>query len=198
MLPAYFYRASRSCEAAALSEWGLVCETPQKQALDKELACAAHTLTKSKSTNNNTSTKEANVAEIGKPTNSGASGNGKPSASAAAGTEKIYLSKTWQFTLEGVMVVSWTPGEDGTHEVVLNKTIFHPQGGGQPADQGTISTADGSTVFNVHMVKEDRATGLVEHNGKFSVGSAESFQTASGSLNLKIDEDRRRTCARVL
>ena len=198
MLPAYFYRATRSCEATALSEWGLVGEVPRTVTNEKEPASTTPALARSKSPKLSTFTEEVRVAEKSKPpTNSGASANGKPPASVVAGTEKIYLSETWQFTLEGASVVSCTPCDDGTHVVVLTKTIFHPQGGGQPADQGSISTADGCTVFDVNMVKEDRATGLVEHTGKFSVGSAESFQAGAGSLSLKIDEERRRTCARV-
>lgn len=198
MLPAYFYRATRSCETTALSEWGLVGEVPRTLTNEKEPASKTRAIAKSNSPKLSTFTKEVRVVEKGEPpTNSGASENGKPPASVEAGTEKIYLSKTWQFNLEGASVVSCSPSQDGAHVVVLTKTIFHPQGGGQPADQGSISTADGSTVFDVHMVKEDRATGLVEHTGKFSVGSVESFQAGAGSLSLKIDEERRRTCARV-
>jgi Ser-tRNA(Ala) deacylase AlaX len=101
------------------------------------------------------------------------------------------------FTLAGAKVESCTPNEDGTHAIVLNRTIFHPQGGGQPADQGTVSTADGSAVFAVHMVKEDRVTGLVEHVGSFTAGGTEALQAAAESLQLTIDKERRRTCARV-
>lgn len=37
--------------------------------------------------------------------------------------------------------------KEGEYAVILDKTIFHPQGGGQPADEGTLSI-DG-VVFTV-------------------------------------------------
>jgi Ser-tRNA(Ala) deacylase AlaX len=58
---------------------------------------------------------------------------------------------------------------DGATALVLDKTIFHPQGGGQPADTCTISVGD--VVFAVTTAKEDRATGIVTHMGHFTAGS---------------------------
>lgn len=43
-------------------------------------------------------------------------------------------------------VIRCTPTEDGKFEIVLSSTVFHPQGGGQPSDQGTIA---GATVLRV-------------------------------------------------
>ena len=33
--------------------------------------------------------------------------------------------------------------------VILDRTIFHPQGGGQPADEGFIRSQDGAINFKV-------------------------------------------------
>ncbi|MGH2408420.1 MAG: alanyl-tRNA editing protein [Candidatus Limnocylindrales bacterium] len=41
-------------------------------------------------------------------------------------------------------VVGVSVGEGG-HEVVLERTVFYPGGGGQPADSGLLHTADGRT-----------------------------------------------------
>jgi alanyl-tRNA synthetase len=49
-------------------------------------------------------------------------------------------------------VVSCSPAEDGTFQVVLSATLFHPQGGGQPSDLGTIADA---TVVRVSQTKDD-------------------------------------------
>ena len=38
---------------------------------------------------------------------------------------------------------------DHLNHLVLNKTIFHPQGGGQPSDRGFIESEDGSIKFKV-------------------------------------------------
>ena len=51
--------------------------------------------------------------------------------------------------------------------VILDQTVFYPQGGGQPTDTGTIClTADGKTAFDVKMVRE--VAGVVHHYGTFS------------------------------
>jgi Ser-tRNA(Ala) deacylase AlaX len=51
------------------------------------------------------------------------------------------------------------------YELILDETIFHPQGGGQPSDEGTISSMDGQSVFKVHKVLPKGDT--VIHYGKF-------------------------------
>jgi len=44
-------------------------------------------------------------------------------------------------------VLSCSPMEDGNFRVVLAATLFHPQGGGQPSDQGSINRARVVRVF---------------------------------------------------
>ncbi|NAO28807.1 alanyl-tRNA editing protein [Pseudomonas syringae pv. dysoxyli] len=64
-------------------------------------------------------------------------------------------------------VLSCKPMDDGRFEVVLVETLFHPQGGGQLADQGFIagvrveglSQVDGQVV---HVVGQQIAVGSVE------------------------------------
>ena len=38
-------------------------------------------------------------------------------------------------------------------QIVLDKTILHPQGGGQPMDYGSIVSKDGKTVFEISDLK---------------------------------------------
>merc|ERR1711964_957959 len=65
-----------------------------------------------------------------------------------------------------------------------DQTIFHPQGGGQPSDIGTISSKYG--VFEVSFVSE---TGdVVHHYGDFMKGSFEP----GAQVALQIDADKRR------
>lgn len=51
-------------------------------------------------------------------------------------TDKVYhYSDALEMPAE---VISCTPQDDGQFKVILNATLFHPKGGGQPADSGMI------------------------------------------------------------
>jgi Ser-tRNA(Ala) deacylase AlaX len=67
--------------------------------------------------------------------------------------------------------------------VVLDQTIFYPQGGGQPADQGQISSPN--ATFNVNDVRF--VDGVVHHYGTFSNGEFAGDE----SVMLRINPDRR-------
>jgi alanyl-tRNA synthetase len=54
--------------------------------------------------------------------------------------------------------------KDGEWVVILDNTIFHPQGGGQPADEGTISSEN--AVFTVTGLKPK--DDCILHTGTFS------------------------------
>src|SRR5690606_14249257 len=57
---------------------------------------------------------------------------------------------------------------DDDHVLVTEKTIFHPQGGGQPSDVGTMAHPSG-TSFGVSAVRMDVVRdGQVLHVGRFS------------------------------
>jgi Ser-tRNA(Ala) deacylase AlaX len=54
-------------------------------------------------------------------------------------TERTYFeSDALAMTAE---VLACTPEEDGSYRVVLSRTLFHPQGGGQPSDIGAVGQA---------------------------------------------------------
>jgi alanyl-tRNA synthetase len=55
-------------------------------------------------------------------------------------TQRLYLQRD-ELEAESA-VISCTPADDGTYHVVLSATLFHPQGGGQPSDVGTIGDAN--------------------------------------------------------
>ncbi|KAJ4409149.1 hypothetical protein N0V82_009562 [Gnomoniopsis sp. IMI 355080] len=66
-------------------------------------------------------------------------------------------------------------GSDSDHVVVTEKTIFHPQGGGQPSDVGTItsSSSGNKTIFDVQAVRMDAVhDGQVLHFGRFTTTAA--------------------------
>lgn len=64
-------------------------------------------------------------------------------------TKLSYFEDTYQFTSSAIIIQS---GQDEKgYFVLLDQTLFHPQGGGQPSDSGTI-TVDG-VMISVPMVK---------------------------------------------
>lgn len=63
------------------------------------------------------------------------------------------------------MVLSCEKTEDGLWAVVLDRTLFHPQGGGQPSDTGTINSVVIKKVIHaekdiIHLA-EDAVSGEV-------------------------------------
>lgn len=73
--------------------------------------------------------------------------------------------------------------EEGLPYIVLDETLFYPQGGGQPYDIGTISNE--TSIFIVQEVR--LIDGIVKHFGEFEKGQFEPGDT----VTLKIDKDRR-------
>jgi Ser-tRNA(Ala) deacylase AlaX len=76
---------------------------------------------------------------------------------------------------------------DGT-TLVLQATIFYPQGGGQPFDKGRISGVGG--VFHVAEIRI--ADGIVRH-----IGSLEGEMEAGEEVVCKVDAERRHLHARI-
>lgn len=73
--------------------------------------------------------------------------------------------------------------------VILDQTVFYPQGGGQPYDQGIIESPRGKFVVEeVRFVDEE-----VKHIGKFERGNFSQGET----VRCLVDEDRRKLHARI-
>ena len=75
-------------------------------------------------------------------------------------TEKYYEADAFRTKAEGHILAVEPDGKTGGGKVALNGTVFYPEGGGQPADKGTLTLADG-TVLNVLDVHEH--DGLIWH-----------------------------------
>src|SRR5579872_4021467 len=73
--------------------------------------------------------------------------------------------------------------EQGTPILILDQTIFYPQGGGQPYDQGTITKPDAQ--FQVAEVRFK--DGIVSHIGEIKQGAF----NVGDSVALHVDEKRR-------
>lgn len=79
-------------------------------------------------------------------------------------TKLLYLEDMHR--LEAPATVIEVLNENEKQIVILNETIFYPQGGGQPYDQGIIESPNGKfTVAEVRL-----ADGIVRHIGSFASG----------------------------
>ncbi|KAK3336381.1 Threonyl/alanyl tRNA synthetase [Cercophora scortea] len=88
-------------------------------------------------------------------------------------------------------------GTDGDFAVVTQATIFHPQGGGQPSDEGIITSSSSSSspsaaaTFRVNAVRMDAVNdGQVLHFGRFNDDSAGIFEIGD-TVDQAIDADKR-------
>ena len=81
------------------------------------------------------------------------------------------------------------------HVVVTDATIFHPQGGGQPSDVGTMRSS--SAIFKVHSVRMDAVgQGRVLHLGQFDGKLASEFAEGE-AVEQNIDIEKRLLYSRL-
>ncbi|XWS39036.1 hypothetical protein CRYUN_Cryun18bG0015700 [Craigia yunnanensis] len=87
-------------------------------------------------------------------------------------------------------------GDDGRKALILDSTIFHPQGGGQPSDTGFICVTNSNHRFCVQDVRSK--DGVVFHYGVPEDSSRESEleQGKGKEVFLLVDESRRRLNSR--
>ncbi|KAJ1958254.1 hypothetical protein GGI12_004781 [Dipsacomyces acuminosporus] len=116
-------------------------------------------------------------------------------------TKLTYFEDTYKFngTAKVLKVIDSASVEDADLSKILSKhpfavivdeTLFYPQGGGQPTDVGQITSSDGAT-FNVSHVLmfQDKVyhQGAFASDGRFSVDS---------KVELKVDQETRLRNAR--
>ncbi|KAI1649886.1 ThrRS/AlaRS common domain-containing protein [Daldinia loculata] len=84
--------------------------------------------------------------------------------------------------------------KEDDHVVVTEKTIFHPQGGGQPSDVGVMKSPEG-TSFDVSMVRTSATNdGEILHFGRFANTTA--IFKAGDSVTQTIDSEKRNLYSR--
>lgn len=76
-------------------------------------------------------------------------------------TELLYMKNMHELTCSATIIE--TSSTDDKTIIILNQTIFYPQGGGQPYDTGIIKSEDNSFVFEVQEVRF--INGKVHHIG---------------------------------
>lgn len=115
-------------------------------------------------------------------------------------TELLFQTDTYLSSTSSVRVVSCRRLAVDSQKAVLilEKTIFYPQGGGQPSDTGTIVAAGSGETSSpkmvVTMVRTIPESGQVEHEG--SIEGDELFQENS-LVDLAIDSQKRLLHARI-
>ncbi|KAJ4818118.1 Alanyl-tRNA synthetase [Rhynchospora pubera] len=114
-------------------------------------------------------------------------------------TRLLYFDDMWALQSRAT-VLSFQ--EDGTRQaVILDATIFHPQGGGQPADTGFIVSTGDEADEQVRFLVEDVRSkdGVVYHYGKFEEiqDQSKSHFREGKQVNLHVDEERRNLNSRL-
>jgi alanyl-tRNA synthetase len=98
-------------------------------------------------------------------------------------TERLYYEDQDRYEFEAVVLAVLERG-DG-YDVVLDQTMFYPEGGGQPADRGTLATDDAS----VQVRDVQRVDGVVVHRTDGDPGTGEIVRG-------QVDPTRRRRLMR--
>ena len=102
-------------------------------------------------------------------------------------TKKLYLDDFTKDSCQARVINVFR--ENDRDVVVLDQTIFYPQGGGQPCDWGTIQ--NNQTIFNVNDVR--LIDGIVKHFGIFSSAAFEIGQ----EVCCVLDKERRKLHSRL-
>lgn len=98
-------------------------------------------------------------------------------------TKLLYMEDAYKLQ-ETAQYIDITQTEGGKTALILDQTIFYPQGGGQPYDTGIISKE--GNEFTVEEVRFK--DGIVYHIGKFTKGVIEKRD----NVTLTVDEPRRK------
>lgn len=102
-------------------------------------------------------------------------------------TKLIYMEHMQQFAC--VARVLSIQADNGLLSIILDQTVFYPQGGGQPYDVGSISSR--GALFQVKEVRY--VNGVVYHIGTFEI---DSFGVGD-TVTCEIDINRRKINTRL-
>ncbi len=105
-----------------------------------------------------------------------------------------YETTTGDATVVGLLVdgASVPAASEGADvELVLDRTPFYAEGGGQLPDAGTVRTASGATVDVVDV--QSPITGLIVHRGRVTGGEV----VVGDGVRAEVDLERRRSISRA-
>ncbi len=107
-----------------------------------------------------------------------------------------YLTEMEKYKSEAsILDIAEIPG--GSTSIVLNKTIFYPQGGGQPSDQGEIYQDDEFLFIVKDVLYTD---GIVKHKGEIVKGTPrkDMIVTLSVDRSTRIKHSRLQSAGHLL
>jgi Ser-tRNA(Ala) deacylase AlaX len=86
-------------------------------------------------------------------------------------------------------------GEGAYSAIVLDRSIFHPQGGGQPNDEGFIKHRDHDFKFIISnlVIKSD----VILHIGTFEPAEGKASFEKGSAVQCNVDEAKRRQYAKT-
>ena len=99
-------------------------------------------------------------------------------------TEPLYREHPYETAFDATVVSAG----DGT--IVLDRTLFYPQGGGQPGDRGTLALADGTTVAVIDTRKGD--DGAIEHRVDADAALPAAGEPVHGTIDWSLRYPRMR------
>jgi Ser-tRNA(Ala) deacylase AlaX len=115
-------------------------------------------------------------------------------------TKQDWMNDTYQFISTTNLLKIESTSEKPY--LILESSIFHPQGGGQPSDIGKI-TSKNMPDLNVTFVKLDKTTNLVHHEIDNTLEEIQKWSEAKLERNsphqvyLQVDENTRRLHAKL-
>ncbi|XP_050216178.1 LOW QUALITY PROTEIN: uncharacterized protein LOC126667252 [Mercurialis annua] len=111
-------------------------------------------------------------------------------------TKLQYYDDMWKLESQAT-IISFSKEEDGRLALILDSAIFHPQGGGQPADTGFITTPASSNDFKLKFLVQDvrSKAGIVYHYG--AVEEDFGGDLIGQEVVLYVDESRRKLNSRL-
>ena len=95
-------------------------------------------------------------------------------------TEKYFENDAFRKTAAGVILAAEADAKTGGGRIALDGTVFYPEGGGQPADRGTLTLADG-TVLHVTDVHE--TNGIIWHTVDALPEAAKPGAAVTGTID---------------
>eukprot|EP00301_Raphidiophrys_heterophryoidea_P022268 c6469_g1_i1.p1 GENE.c6469_g1_i1~~c6469_g1_i1.p1 ORF type:complete len:196 (+),score=43.96 c6469_g1_i1:46-633(+) len=107
-------------------------------------------------------------------------------------TDLLFLVNTFHLTVEAEITAVRARNEQGLLGIALNRTVFHPQGGGQPSDKGVIETSVGA--WTVGFVGKEE--GVVWHWAAVPVDTDET-KLVGHTVTCQVDKDERLFNARL-
>ncbi|KAM7463069.1 hypothetical protein LguiA_031190 [Lonicera macranthoides] len=111
-------------------------------------------------------------------------------------TNLIYFNDMFKLQSKAT-ILSYVQGEDGRRALILDSTIFHPQGGGQPYDTGFITNLSDFKFLVQDVRSKD---GIVFHYGVFEncdIGEFDTRVLKGVEVLLSVDGPRRRLNSRL-